>query len=79
MLARALGRTKAELIHGSGAHRPLAHAEWVEWMALYDLEAKELDQAQRKSARASRRKSTSDRPQPRTLERARQPEGDDAP
>ena len=76
MLARALGRTKAELLYGSGAYRPLTHAEWVDWMALYDLEAKELEQAQRKAKSASRRKPAAGAPAPRTLERARN-EGDD--
>jgi hypothetical protein len=74
-LARALGRTKAELLYGSGAFRPLTHAEWVDWMALYDLEAKELEAAQRKASKP-RRKSASGSPAPRTLERART-EGDD--
>lgn len=74
MLARALGRTRAELLYGSGAFRPLTHLEWVDWMALYDLEAKELEQAQRKAARKPRRGS-GDNAMPRTLERART-EGD---
>lgn len=72
-LARALGRTRAELLYGSAAFRPLTHAEWVDWVALYDLEAKELEQAQRKASKPRRGRSGA--AAPRTLERART-EGD---
>lgn len=54
MLARNLHRTRAELLVGSGAFRPLSAAEWVDWMALYDLEAKERAAAERRAAKAPR-------------------------
>ena len=68
VLARHLGRTRAELLTGGAGHRPLSHAEWVDWLALFDLEAKELEMAQRK---ASKPRKSAGGDAPRTLQRAR--------
>lgn len=68
-LARALGRTRAELLYGSGAFRPLLMIEWLDWVALYDLEAREAEQAQRKAK--GKRRSGGGEAAPRTLTRER--------
>ena len=48
-LAEKLGRTVAELLYGSPAHRPLSSMELTEWAALYTLKAKEQEKEQRKA------------------------------
>ena len=65
-------------MYGSGAFRPLTHAEWVDWVALYDLEAKEREAADRKARRGKRaRDGQGGAPMPRTLDRARHGEAED--
>ena len=53
-LAEKLGRTVAELLYGSPAHRPLSSMELTEWGALYNVRATERELEERKS-RARRR------------------------
>lgn len=48
-LAEKLGRTVAELLYGSPAHRPLTSMELTEWTALWTLKAKEQEKAERKA------------------------------
>ncbi len=68
VLARDLHRTRAELLYGSGAFRPLSGAEWTDWVALYDLEAKERKLAEQKASKRGRGKVAGEGPpRPRTL------------
>jgi hypothetical protein len=48
-LAEKLGRSVAELLYGSPAHRPLTSMELTEWTALYILKAKEQEKAERRA------------------------------
>ncbi|CAB4156569.1 hypothetical protein UFOVP655_70 [uncultured Caudovirales phage] len=48
-LAEKLGRSVAELLYGSPAHRPLTSMELTEWTALWTLKAKEQEKAERKA------------------------------
>ena len=41
----------AELLEGSGGHRPLSSAELTEWIALEHLRNYEYEQAQKKAKR----------------------------
>ena len=48
-LAEKLGRTVAEILYGSPAHRPLTSMELTEWTALWTLKAKEQEKAERRA------------------------------
>jgi hypothetical protein len=48
-LAEKLGRSVAELLYGSPAHRPLTSMELTEWTALWTLKAKEQEKAERRA------------------------------
>jgi len=48
-IAEKLGRTVAELLYGSPAHRPLTSMELTEWTALWTLKAKEQEKAERRA------------------------------
>jgi hypothetical protein len=48
-LAEKLGRTVAEILYGSPAHRPLSSMELTEWTALWTLKAKEQEKAERRA------------------------------
>jgi hypothetical protein len=48
-LAEKLGRTVAEILHGSPAHRPLSSMELTEWTAFWTLKAKEQEKAERRA------------------------------
>jgi hypothetical protein len=54
-LAEKLGRTVAELLHGSSAHRPLTSMELTEWSSLWSLRAKEQEKADKKAKAKGRR------------------------
>jgi hypothetical protein len=48
-LAEKLGRTVAELLYGSPAHRPLSSMELTEWSALYNVRAVERESEEKKA------------------------------
>lgn len=48
-LGEKLGRTVAELLYGSPAHRPLTSMELTEWTAFWTLKAKEQEKAERRA------------------------------
>ena len=56
-LAEKLGRTVGELLDGSPAHRPISSLELTEWAALWNLRAKEQEDAERRArSRGGRRR-----------------------